>query len=268
MALESAAREMEWSRSRMYRVEAGQVSVRSYEVMAMCALYGIGEDYRAALVSLAREGKSKGWWHAYGDVVPTWFELYVGLEAAANRLRHYATTLVPGLLQTPDYAAAVFRTRPDATDETVAQAVALRMERQQLLARRRPTAPKLEVIIDEAVLRRAIPDEQGMANQLSAFAAANTQAGIELRVLPSTAWPHRASNASDFVILDFPSQGTRPAEPTTVYSENLTGALYLDKPAEVAAHESVWEDLRGLALDTEDTADLLARLTKEYECVT
>jgi transcriptional regulator with XRE-family HTH domain len=263
VALEAAANELEWSRARMYRIEGGQTSVRSHDVVAMCALYGVAKEMTEVLVSLAKESKAKGWWHAYGDVVPAWFELYVGLEAAASRLRQYESSLIPGLLQTPEYATAVYRTRPGTTDAEVTQAVALRLERQRLLARRRPKAPELEVIVDEAVLRRPIADIEGMQKQLAHVVNASQKPGVSVRVLPSDVGPHRASAAGSFVILDFPSVGTRQPEPTTVYSENLTGALYLDKPGEVATYADAWETLVALALGARESEDLVATIIKE-----
>src|SRR5688572_2252912 len=108
MSLEAAAAELEWSRAKMYRIEGGQTPVRKHDVIAMCSVYGARTELTEALVALAVESKSRGWWHAYGDAVPAWFELYVGLEAAASRLRQYESGLIPGLLQTRDYAAAVY----------------------------------------------------------------------------------------------------------------------------------------------------------------
>jgi transcriptional regulator with XRE-family HTH domain len=263
IALEAAARELEWSRARMYRIEGGQTSVRSHDVVAMCALYGVSKDMTEVLVSLAKESKAKGWWHPYSDVVPAWFELYVGLEAAASRLRQYESSLIPGLLHTPEYAEAVYRTLPGITETEVAQKVALRLERQQLLARRRPKAPEFEVIVDEAVLRRPIADLDGMQRQLAHLVNGSQRPGVSVRVLPSAVGPHPASAAGSFVILDFPSVGSRPPEPTTVYSENLTGALYLDKPGEVAAYAEVWETLDALALGARESEDLIGTIIKE-----
>ncbi|WP_407939920.1 Scr1 family TA system antitoxin-like transcriptional regulator [Micromonospora tarapacensis] len=155
--LEAAAEALEWSRAKMYRLESGQTSLRTHDVTLMCQHYGTSAELTEVMVSLARESKARGWWHSYGEAIPAWFELYVGLEAAARRVRHYEPNVVPGLLQTPDYAATIFGGKP-RTPHEVAQKVALRLERQKLLTRRRPAAPILEVIIDEAVVRRPIHD--------------------------------------------------------------------------------------------------------------
>jgi transcriptional regulator with XRE-family HTH domain len=258
VALEAAARELEWSRARMYRIEGGIASLRSHDVLAMCRLYGASTDMTDALVNLAKKAKSEGWWHAYGDAVPSWFELYVGLEAAASRLRHYAPGLVPGLLQTREYAEAVYQTKPGITADEIEQAVAMRLERQrELLGRRNPPPPRFDVIVDESVLRRRV---FGMRGQLAHLARIAQEPRIGLRVLPTDTGPHHATLAGSFVILDFPPKGTRPSEPTTVYSESLTGALYLDKARDVATYAEAWSALEDLALDEEQSRELVVAI--------
>ncbi|MEN3611427.1 helix-turn-helix transcriptional regulator [Plantactinospora sp. ZYX-F-223] len=261
--LEPAAKILEWSRARMYRIERGETTVRTHDVEAMCRLYGVTPKMTNVLLSLAKESKAKGWWHAYGEVIPSWFQLYVGMEAAACRIRNFESSLIPGLLQTPEYATEVFRTKPGVTEQDIATKVALRLERQRILTRRHPKAPDLEVILDEAVLRRPISDHDAWLAQLAYLANANRLPSVTVRVLPSAAGPHRASMTNAFYILDFPALGTRPPEPTTVYSENLTGALYLDKPAEVTFYDDVWRTLGELALSQEASEDLIADIIKE-----
>ncbi|HEY8532297.1 MAG TPA: helix-turn-helix transcriptional regulator [Micromonospora sp.] len=262
ISLEAAAAELEWSRAKMYRIEGGQNVVRTHDVIAMCNVYGVSAEQTQALIALAKESKSRGWWHAYGDVIPSWFELYVGMEAVASRLRHYEPTVVPGLLQTREYAAVVTRTAPDMSETQVDQAVALRLERQKILTRRRPRPPKLEVILDEMVLRRPILDAEGWRDQLQHLITA-MESGMSVRIIPSDRWPHRASVAGAFVILDFPSMGTRPAEPTTVYSEDLTGAHYLDRPKEIRAYAEAWAAMCRLALTEAESHELVTAMMKE-----
>ena len=261
--LEPASKTLEWSRARMYRIERGEVSLRTHDVEAMCRLYAVAPAMTDVLTSLAKESKSKGWWHAYGEAVPTWFHLYVGLEAAASRIRDFESTLIPGLLQTPEYAEAVFQTKQGITEQAVAAKVAFRLERQRILTRRRPKAPELEVIVDEAVLRRPIVAHDAWLAQLAHLANSNRLPSVTVRVLPLAVGPHRASVANSFRIFEFPAIGTRPPEPTTVYSENLTGALYLDKPAEVAVYDDIWRALGELALDQGASEDLIATIIKE-----
>jgi Domain of unknown function (DUF5753) len=215
------------------------------------------------LVSLAAASKSKGWWQSYGDAVPEWFELYVGLEAAALRVRNYESALVPGLLQTREYAEVVVDTVPDISEAEVARRVAVRLERQKLLARSAPGPLRLEVIINEAVLRRQLADRATMRGQLARLAGAAKIPDVDLRVVPLSARPHHTLVTGAFVILEFPTTGARPAEPTTVYSEGLTGALYLDRPQEVDAFETAWAMLGDTALDVDDSADMINTIIKE-----
>ncbi|GGQ88017.1 transcriptional regulator [Couchioplanes caeruleus subsp. azureus] len=265
ISLMAAAEELEFSRARMYRIENGEVSLRKHDVLAMCAFYGANDQITEVLVGLARESKAKGWWHAYGDAVPAWFELYVGMETAAERLRHYAPGVIPGLLQNREYAEWVFHQRADLDEDGVRTAVAVRLERQELLRRFSPRPPVLEVIIDEGVLRRSIADTLGMQKQLAHLVNISQRPGVSVRVLPFSAGPHRASSAGSFTILDFPTLGAAAPEPTTIYSENLTGALYLDKPREVETYGVVWRELERAALDRRASDDLIGTIIKESD---
>ncbi|GAB3811834.1 helix-turn-helix domain-containing protein [Micromonospora zhanjiangensis] len=261
--LQAAAEALEWSRAKMYRLESGQTSLRTHDVVLICQLYGTPKELTDVLVSLALESKAKAWWHAYDGVIPSWFELYVGLEAAAAHIRNYEPALIPGLLQTPEYATVIFQAKPGRSPEEMARKVALRMERQRLLARQRPAAPRFEAIIDEAVLRRPIADTEAWRRQLAHLVNGTQPANTSLRVLPSSVGPHGASVAGAFVIMDYPAIGTRPADPSTVYCESLTGALYLDKSTELETYTDAWCMLENLALDRRASEDLIATVIKE-----
>ncbi|MGX7675955.1 helix-turn-helix domain-containing protein [Plantactinospora sp. DSM 117369] len=260
LSLEAAGADLEWSRSTMYRIEGGQAAVKARDVEAMCRLYGISGEMTEALKKLAAQTKAKGWWHAYGDTLPAWFELYVGLEAAASRLRHWEPAVLPGLLQTREYAEHLLRSHPDLPPRDVGRLVEVRMERQKILTRKKPEPPRLEVIVDEGVLRREAP---GMGRQLAHLHHQVTNGVASIQVVPRTAAPTFALTGGQFIILEFPPLGIRTPEPTTVYSELLTGALYLDKPTEVAAYAKVWRSLEEVALDLSRSTDLIAMIAKE-----
>ncbi|MET8092656.1 helix-turn-helix transcriptional regulator [Micromonospora sp. NPDC005220] len=261
IGLEAAASDLEWSRAKMYRIESGQTPMRALDVEQMCRLYGAADEMTEVLVSLARESKSKGWYHAYGEIIPRWFELYVGLESAACRIRTYEHALVPGLLQTPTYTAEVIRTRQGVSDDEVAKLVGLRSERQRLLTRRRPAAPTLEVIIEESVLHKRV---HGMAEQIERLIAAGESSGVSVRLLPLAEGLSRAAIAGSFVILDFPTSGARSAEPTTVYKEGLSGALYLDRLEEVIEYAEVWNVLTARALSADDSCRLMREIKERH----
>ncbi|WP_436970800.1 helix-turn-helix domain-containing protein [Micromonospora rifamycinica] len=258
--LEAAASDLEWSRAKMYRIEAGQTPLRALDVDQMCRLYGTPSELTEVLVSLAKESKSKGWYHAYGEVIPRWFQLYVGLEVAASRIRTYEHALIPGLLQTPEYVAEVARTRPGIADEDVVKLVELRQERQRLLSRKRPAAPEFEAIIEEAALRKRVPC---MAGQIDRLIEAGQAPHITVRIVPLVSGLSRSAIAGSFVILDFPTKGARSAEPTTVYSEGLSGALYLDRIEEVKAYAHVWNTLNVQALGKEESCRLMQKIKEE-----
>ncbi|KAB1138797.1 helix-turn-helix domain-containing protein [Micromonospora sp. DT46] len=265
VTLDAAAEALEYSRQKIWRIECGMGPVRVLDVKAMCELYGVSAEMTEAMRGLATETKSKGWWHAYGDAVPSWFELYVGLESAAARLRGYDESLIPGILQTRDYAQALFRLGRILSDEERERAVEVRLQRQALLTRRLPAAPRLESVLSEPVLRRTVGGSAVMTAQLDHLLRLSELPNVSVRVLPLAAGPQPGAVAGTFMILDFPpAKGGRAApEPSVVYSESLTGALYLDKPDELSAYERVWRGLDALALGETDSMDMIKTIIGE-----
>ncbi|MFD4206094.1 helix-turn-helix domain-containing protein [Micromonospora tulbaghiae] len=265
VTLDAAAEALEYSRQKIWRVECGLGPVRVLDVKAMCELYGVSAEMTEAMRGLAAETKSKGWWHAYGDAVPSWFELYVGLESAAAHLRRYDESLIPGLLQTREYALGLFHPGSRLSMEERERAVEVRMQRQALLTRRLPTPPRLEAVHSEAVLRRPVGGVSVMVDQLSHLLGTAELPNVSVRVVPLAAGPHPGAVAGSFVILDFPAtKGGRAApEPSVVYSESLTGALYLDKADELAAYENTWKGVDALALGEAESRDMIKRIIGE-----
>ncbi len=264
VTLDAAAEALEYSRQKIWRLECGQGPVRVLDVKAMCELYDVSPEMTEAMRGLAAETKSKGWWHAYGDAVPSWFELYVGLESAAAHLREYEEALIPGLLQTREYALGLLRRSPMSPDERE-RIVEVRLQRQALLTRRLPKPPQLNAVLSEAVLRRTVVNPTVMVGQLDRLLDATELPNVSIRVVPLTAGPHPGAVAGSFVILDFPATkaGRAAPEPSVVYSESLTGALYLDKPDEVTAYRRVWTGLDALALDEAQSKDMIKQILGE-----
>lgn len=264
VTLDAAAEALEYSRQKIWRIECGLGAVRVLDVKAMCELYGVSAELTEAMKGLAAETKSKGWWHAYGDAVPSWFELYVGLESAAAHLREYGDNLIPGLLQTRAYALGLYQPGSRLSVEERERAVEVRLQRQSLLTRRLPQAPRLETVLSEAVLRRTVRGPGVMTGQLTRLLEVSELPNVSLRIVPFAAGPHPGSVAGSFVILDFPaSKGGRAPEPSVVYSESLTGALYLDKPDELRAYENAWTGLDALALSEAESRDMIKRVIGE-----
>lgn len=272
ISVKDAAAGLEVSPQKIWRIESGrgQERIRSVDVEALCRLYGAPAEVVRSLVALAKESKAKGWWQSYADVMPDWFAPYVALETAARQIRKYDQILVPGLLQTRDYAEALFRSHdPQISEADLDRGVSARIERQSLLTRAFPAPPTLEVVLSDVLLRHPVADHPVMATQLRAIIAASETPHVSVRVLPLKAGPTPAAVAGPFTILDFPSgPAGGPAEPTTVYSESLTGAIYLDQPHEITAYEKAWSALEAKALDEGESRDMIKSIIGEYPCLT
>lgn len=262
VTVQAIATALEWSGPRIWRIETGKVAVRAVDVRLMCEVYRADEATTEALMALAKETKAKGWWHAYGDAVPAYFELYVGLEAAATKLRTYDPELVHGLFQTEEYASEVFRIgNPDWSEEEVARAVALRMRRQKVLRRPVPAPLAVDAVLNEAALLRASP------GQLRQLLEVSHLSNVTLRVLPLSAGVHRGAMASGaFTIMEFPLKSGRPTEPSTVYcADGLTGALYLDQPKELEVYEMIWAGVVEASLPPGESRAYISKLGEEQQ---
>ncbi|MFF4874941.1 helix-turn-helix domain-containing protein [Micromonospora sp. NPDC000668] len=265
MTLDGAAEALHCSRQKMWRIETGLGPVRALDVKAMCELYGATPDLAGALTALASETKAKGWWHSYGLAIPTWFEMYVGLESVASKLRGYDESLVPGLLQVPAYTQGVYQNRRDMSEDEFEQVLAVRRQRKALLTRRLPKAPALYSVLSEAVLLRNIGGRVAMAEQLRHLLELAELPNVSIRVLPLAAGAQYGALAGTFMMLDFPLRNRVVPEPSVVYCESLTGALYLDRPAEIASYERVWSSLDSLVLDGGQSRQLINKIVGEIQ---
>ncbi len=247
------------SESKISRMELGRVGFKERDLLDLLTLYGVHDAAeRALLADRVRESNAPAWWQAYGDVAPVWFHRYLGLEPTAALIRTYEVQFVPGLLQTEDYARAVVRLgHPSAGPADVERRVRLRLERQQLL--NRPDPPRLWAVVDEAALRRAVGGRAVMRDQLEALIATVTKSRtVRLQVLPLASGGHAAAGGS-FTILRFP----HPAMPDVVYIEQLTSALYLERPDDV---DSYFDAVTQLFLDAAPltgTIEILDRIIQE-----
>jgi hypothetical protein len=257
---EDAGWEIRSSESKISRMELGRVGFKERDVADLLTLYGLDDDEeRTRLLALARDANNPGWWHRFGDVLPNWFQSYLGLEAAAALIRTYEVQFVPGLLQTKEYARAVVllghgRAKADEVDRRVE----LRMARQQVLTR--ADAPKLWVVVDEAALRRPIGGIDIMRGQVDALLEANTLPNVRLQVIPFNAGGHAAAGGA-FTILRFPDQDL----PDVVYIEQLTSALYLDKRDDVDLYAEAMERLCVEARPPTDTQKVLEEIRRDLE---
>ncbi len=259
LTIEEVAQRLEWSTAKISRIENARVSVLPRDVKFLLGVYGAeesGEEWEA-LLTLARESRQKGWWHAYGDAIPEGFETYVGLEADATALRTYESEYVPGLLQTADYAHAVIRAAMlTASDEEIQRHVAVRMARQERLTG--PGAPEIWTVVSEAVIRRAVGGGPVMRAQLSRLAETSKQPNVTLQVLPFSVGAHAGMDGA-FMILGFPA----PTDPDVTYVHYYTGTLYLEKPEDLARYTLMFDHLRAAALPVGQSRDLIARTRDE-----
>lgn len=255
---EGAGWEIRASESKISRMELGRVGFKERDVADLLTLYGITDPTeRDALLGLARDANSPGWWHRYGDVLPSWFQAYLGLEAAATRIRTYELQFVPGLLQTEEYArAVVLLGHSRASSAEIDRRVTLRMRRQQVLHGAEP--PQLWAVVDEAALRRPIGGAAVMRQQVSALIEATRLPNVRLQVVPFAAGGHAAAGGA-FTILRFSDQEL----PDVVYIEQLTSALYLDKREDLEFYALAMERLCVEAEPPERTPELLDRILAE-----
>lgn len=250
LSVRAAAKQLERSEPTIWRIEKGLVSMRSVEVRVMCELYGASRELTSALMALAGETKARGWWQAYGDVVPEWLDLYIGLEAEAARIDWYESELVPGLFQTEAYARALISLdHKGAREEEIERLVQLRMGRQTIL-RRSIDPVLLRVALSEPILRCAVGGGAVMADQLAHLAKAAELPNVSVRVAPFSAGLHPGKLSGPFEILRFPMNGGGlDSEPPTAYADIYTGAIYLDKPHEVERYDQafgeIWESSLG-----------------------
>jgi transcriptional regulator with XRE-family HTH domain len=256
---EDVAGRLEWDASKLSRIENRQVGIIARDLRKLLDMYGMADDdQREGYFAMAREGKQRAWWQSYGDVIPSEYGTLIGLETEAATISNYEQELIPGLLQTADYARAVIRAfRPDDTADEVTRRVEVRQARQEVFAREDP--PRLWAVISEAVLRRAVGGPAVMAAQLRALASERDRAVVTVQVLPFSAGEHPAM-AGSFVILDFPDP-----EPGAVYLENASSALYLERVTDVQRYAGMFRFVQAAALGPKESRDMLQAAAQELD---
>jgi transcriptional regulator with XRE-family HTH domain len=259
LSREEAGHPIRASESKISRMELGRVSFKQRDVADLLTLYGVDPDERARLLTLTAEANTPSWWHAYGDVLDTWFHNYLDLEQAAELIRTYEIQFVPGLLQTDAYARAVIRLgHDDAGPDEIDRRATLRMTRKQLL--QRPEAPRLWAVLDEAVLRRPIGGRPVLREQVAALLEACAMPNVQLQVMPFASGGHAATGGA-FSILRFPYQELSDV----VYIEHLTSGLYLDKRDEVDRYAAAIGRLFIEAAPLSETPAFLRRVLDELD---
>ncbi|NEW38697.1 helix-turn-helix domain-containing protein [Nocardia cyriacigeorgica] len=252
--------------SSLYRLEHGQNGkVNLSHVEAACELYAVPEHLVAAFTGLARQTSEKSWWHEFGDLIPENFDVYMGLEAAAQRFISYHAELVPGILQTADYTRALVQEAlPGETPAEHERRVQMRQYRQMIVTRKRHPV-EVDVVLHESVLRRTVGSAKATATQLKRLADSSTRPNVSLRVLPNEAGVPGGHSVGQFTILDFgTSRVGGLIEPPVVYVPGIVGGMYLEKPKDVDRYHQAYKAFQDRSLDAVDSRGLLRQVAKEF----
>ena len=249
-----------WSESKLSRIETAHTGITDADLDRLLTAYGVDLEDRERLFDLARRGRVRAWWTPYRSSVPDPYDEYVALEAEATAIYEWEAQVVPGLLQTDEYARAVIEVGADIGESaTVQHRLALRMARQAVLTREPP--PRLHIVVDEAVLHREVGGREVLRRQLSRLAEASRRPALELLVLPFSEGAH-AGLTESFMVLEF-AGGTRAP---IVHIEGLTGGLFRVKPGEIEVYQDALDDLRERALSPEESRTAIAEREDALRC--
>ncbi len=257
ISAQEAAKAIRGSESKISRIELGRNAVREIDIADLLNLYGISDiAEREQLLTLASQANQQGWWHRYQDVLPTWFQSYIGLEESAESIRSFDAQFVPGLLQTEDYASAVIQLGAYSRAETH-RLVYLRKERQRRFA---SGSLRLWAVIDEVALRRPVGTAALRHAQLEHLLDISNRPGLTIQVCPFLTGASYAVPGS-FSILQFATDDL----PDVVYVEQLTSALYLDKRADVDRYTEAMDQIAATSTTPEQTTDFIRSMLGELE---
>ncbi|MCQ4196174.1 helix-turn-helix domain-containing protein [Streptomyces parvulus] len=246
---------LDWSGSKVNRMETGSGRVQPSDVDALCRFYETTDELREFLKSLARQAKTRSWWQVHGSGVPEWFSIYIGLEQDASTLRQYQSEVLPGLLQTESYARELHACGSHMPSEDIDRAVRVRLERQSMISA--PDAPDCWFVVSEGAVRRVIGDRELMRDQLEHVLMAVERPSVTLQVLPFDAGTCPTTGA--FTVLGFPD----PEDPDIVYRDGITDAMYLEGQPHIREYNRAFDELRAAALSPRRTAELINNLMKE-----
>ncbi|AVZ73604.1 transcriptional regulator [Streptomyces lunaelactis] len=257
MTAEEVAERLLVSQSKISRLENGRRSISQRDVRDLCGVYEV-EDHRIvdSLMQMAKDSRQQGWWHAFGDIP---YSVYIGLETDAASLRVYEPQVVPGLLQTRQYAEALIAgALPESGITDIEKRVSVRLRRQERI-KDADHPLRLWVVVDEAALRRLVGDKQLMLEQLEHLVELSQEPHVTVQVLPFEMGAHPGINGQ-YAILEFPDA----SDSSVVYIEGVTSDLYLEKANDVQKYSVMYEHLRAQALNVDHTRQFIADIAKDY----
>jgi transcriptional regulator with XRE-family HTH domain len=257
MTAEEVAERLLVSQSKISRLENGRRSISQRDVRDLCGVYEV-EDHRIvdSLMQMAKDSRQQGWWHSFGDIP---YSVYIGLETDAASLRVYDPQVVPGLLQTRQYAEALIAgALPETAAADVEKRVQVRLRRQErIIAPENPL--RLWTVMDEAALRRLVGNRSLMRDQLEHLVEQSQLPHVTVQVIPFEMGAHPGLNGQ-YAILEFPDA----ADSSVVYIEGVTSDLYLEKANDVQKYSVMYEHLRAQALNPDQSRQFIADIAKEY----
>ncbi|WP_424213223.1 helix-turn-helix domain-containing protein [Streptomyces sp. BI20] len=264
MTAEAVAERLLVSQSKISRLENGRRSISQRDVRDLCEVYEVADPRVVdSLMQMAKESRQQGWWHAFGDLP---YSVYIGLETDATSLRVYEPQVIPGLLQTTEYAQAlILGAVPEISQSEIDKRVNVRMRRQLRLVEgdqntNQQVGPlRLWAVLDEAALRRRVGDGEVMVEQLQWLIEQSRLPHVTIQVIPFAMGAHPGVNGQ-YAILEFPDA----TDSTVVYIEGVTSDLYLEKTNDVQKYSVMYEHLRAQALGVEQTRDYIADIIEEH----
>lgn len=252
MTIEEVAGRLLCSPSKVSRMETGYRSVALRDVRDLCDLYQVDDVQRDHLMELSREGRRQGWWESFD--LP--FATFIGLEADASSIDIYHAAIIPGLLQTEDYARAIIEsTATEYNRELTEKGLTVRLTRQRLLTQEDP--PQLHVIMDEAALRRVIGGPAVMKAQLDHLVEKSSLPNVTIQIIPYDSGAHPALDSS-FTILELPSP-----MPGVIYVEGLFGLIYLERHQEVERYQQIFRELQSIAVTEQESIAFIAKASRD-----
>ncbi|MCG0286567.1 helix-turn-helix transcriptional regulator [Streptomyces sp. PSAA01] len=257
MTAEEVAEELMVSQSKISRLENGRRSISQRDVRDLCRTYKVEDKALVdSLMQMAKESRQQGWWNAFGDVP---YSVYIGFETDAASLRVYEPQVLPGLLQTPDYAEAVIRgALPEAPQDQIAQRVQVRLRRQERITD--PLAPlRLWAVVDEAAMRRVVGNSKIMSDQLDYLVRMSHEPHVTVQALPFDMGSHPGMSGQ-FTILEFSDE----SDTSVVYLEGVTSDLYLEKLSDVQSYSMMYEHLRAQALNADQSRQFITEMAQEH----